>query len=194
MFTSCESGAMAQRGEIRCVERQFVLQSVPAVQAGLANRASQAERERVPSRQEKREKFQTDDTLQRKRSCVCLSSCFRLRQFSRPLLGREEELSVSLNRALRLRMARNGYPQHFLSVFEQNHLGRFALAEAKGRSIEVRWRLRRIRVQYADTVPARSVPGRFRAGRGFEKGFLAGQHKGRQKKNTNQLTHSSRFL
>ena len=98
MFTFCESGAMAQRGEIRCAERQFVLQSVPAVQAGLANRASQAERERVPSRQEKREKFQTDDALQRKRSCVCLSLCFRLRQFSRPLLGREEGLSVSSNR------------------------------------------------------------------------------------------------
>ena len=107
MFTSCESGAMAQRGEIRCVERQFVLQSVPAVQAGLANRASQAERERVPSRQEKREKFQTDDTLQRKRSCVCLSSCFRLRQFSRPLLGREEELSVSLNRVWTSRGTQN---------------------------------------------------------------------------------------
>ena len=41
MFTSRESGAMAQRGEIQCAERQFALQS---------------------GRQEKRRKFQQDDT------------------------------------------------------------------------------------------------------------------------------------
>ena len=39
---------------------------ITAAQAGLANRASQAERKRVPSRREKCRKFQMDDTLQRK--------------------------------------------------------------------------------------------------------------------------------
>jgi len=45
--------------------RQFALQSVPAALAGLANRASQAERKRVPSRRVECEKFQMGDTLQR---------------------------------------------------------------------------------------------------------------------------------
>ena len=55
MFTSCESGAMAQRGEIQCAESQFALQS---------------------GRRMKLRNFQVDDTLQRKRNGACLSSCF----------------------------------------------------------------------------------------------------------------------